>query len=323
MPATPDRPIVRIVLTAAVVPLALTAAAAAVLWSWRDELPDPVARHWGSGGADGFSSLTTIVAMTVGLGVLFTLLVVGLAVVARDRRTTRTAVGTGAGVTAFVAATVTASTASQRGLADAADAEFSAWWVLLALAVGVIVGVGCAALVPWWSVPDDPDGRAGALALGADERAAWSRPVVSGGFMLAVSVGAVAVMGIVTVLVRQWWALPLGAVLVAFAGSMHSARVTVDRRGVTVRSRLGWPRFHTALAGIARADVVHVNALRDFGGFGIRISVMGPHRGTRGLVLRSGEALRLTRVDGSRELVVVDDAETAAGLVNGLLQRAG
>ena len=39
-----------------VLPLALMTAGALIALSWRDELPDPVATHWGADGPDGFSS---------------------------------------------------------------------------------------------------------------------------------------------------------------------------------------------------------------------------------------------------------------------------
>jgi hypothetical protein len=46
-------------------------------------------------------------------------------------------------------------------------------------------------------------------------------------------------------------------------------------------------------------------------------------RGERtALLLRSGEALELDLADGSRFLVTVDDAATAAALVNTLAERA-
>src|SRR5699024_7133164 len=148
------------------------------------------------------------------------------------------------------------------------------------------------------------------------------RSVISGASAMVLVSGAIGLTVILAVLFQQWWMLAVGGVLTALAAAMHSARVTVDQRGVTVQSRLRWPRFHTALADISHADVVDVHALRDFGGFGVRIAVVGRHKGTRGVVLRSGPAIRLTRVDGGRELVVVEDAKTAVGVVNGLLRRA-
>ena len=54
----------------AAVSLAVLAAATAVALSWHDELPDPVASHWGvNGTADGFSSLNGTLTVMVGFGV--------------------------------------------------------------------------------------------------------------------------------------------------------------------------------------------------------------------------------------------------------------
>lgn len=320
----PDRPAGRIVLAATVIPLALTAVAAWLLWSWRGDLPDPVARHWGSDGADGFSSLTTIVIMTVVIGVVLTGTGAVLAIVSNNRWTARIAIGTAAATTALTVAILVVSVAGQRGLADAAEATLHGGWALAAVAVGMLVGVACAALVPTWAtaVPDDEGTDVDAAPLGPAEQVAWSRSVglsTPGVVIVVVSALVVAVIAVVT---AQGWLTLIPVAIVAMFLTMATARVAVDRRGVTVRGPLPWPRFHTPLDSIARADVVQVNAIRDFGGFGARLSVMGPHRGSRGLVLRSGEALRLTRGDGGRELVVVDDAATAAALVNALVQRS-
>ena len=45
------------------VPLALAAAAVAVVLAWAPELPDPLAIHWSGDGPDGFSSLGGFIAL--------------------------------------------------------------------------------------------------------------------------------------------------------------------------------------------------------------------------------------------------------------------
>lgn len=325
MPATTDRPVARLLLMSTVLPLALAVGAAVLVWSWRDDLPDPVARHWGADGADGFSSLPTVMAMVVGLGVLFAAIGGVLALAAHDRSTARAAIGFSSGTAAFVVVLATASTGVQRGLGDAADSQFPGGWLLVALVAGALVGIGTAALVPSWTstTPDKADAATvDPVSLAVDERAAWSRAVGSDAVGIVIAVAGLLVVVVVAIVTEQWWTLAIAAPILLLVIVMASVRVSVDRRGVTVRSRIGWPRFHTDIADIAKADVVRVNALRDFGGYGIRLAMVGQHKGTRGVVLRSGEALRLTRVDGGRELVVVDNATTAAGLVNGLLHRA-
>ncbi|HEX6871978.1 MAG TPA: DUF1648 domain-containing protein, partial [Micromonosporaceae bacterium] len=54
--------------------LAVLVATLVIARSWRDQLPDPVASHWGiSGAADGFSSLTELLAWMLGGGVVLVL----------------------------------------------------------------------------------------------------------------------------------------------------------------------------------------------------------------------------------------------------------
>lgn len=325
MSSTSERPTARLLVASTAVPVAVTVASAVLLWSWRTDLPDPVARHWGADGADGFSSLTTVIVMAVIMGLMFAVIGALLAVTAHDRQAARMAIGFSTGTAVFVVGLITVSTAGQRGLADAADAELPGAWLLAMVAVGVLAGVGSAAIIPPWRVSSPDTANATAVdpvTLGADERAAWTRSVGAGAAGVVVVVSSLAVLLVIAGVTEQWWTLAIAAAILVLVVAMASVRVIVDRRGVTVRSRFGWPRFHTAIADIAKADVVAVKALRDFGGYGARLAVIGPHRGTRGVVLRSGEALRITRVDGVRELVVVDDAATAAGLVNGLLQRS-
>lgn len=99
--------------------------------------------------------------------------------------------------------------------------------------------------------------------------------------------------------------------------------VTVDGDGLDVRTRLPLLRRLDAVAlrvpldRIVSADVTAVRALSQFGGWGYRLG----SGGTSGLILRSGEALQVTRADGSVLVVTVDDARQAAGRINSLLDR--
>ena len=55
----------------------------------------------------------------------------------------------------------------------------------------------------------------------------------------------------------------------------------------------------------------------EFGGWGLRLSVEGRF----GVVLRQGEAIEVTRANGRRFLVTVDDAATGAALLQALIAR--
>ncbi len=64
-----------------------------------------------------------------------------------------------------------------------------------------------------------------------------------------------------------------------------------------------------------------LSALRDFGGYGYRLGFRGELKGARGFILRSGKGILVDRAGGGREVVVVDDAETAVRLLETYRQR--
>lgn len=319
------RPVARVILAVAVLPLAIAVVGAAFVWSRRDELPAPVAVHWGAGGSpDDFMSVGAVVALMITFGVVFGGIGLGLSLAARAEPVlTRVLAGTAAGTTAFVTMLMAALVADQRGLADAAQAEAPPVTIVAALAFGAVVAAVAVWIVPpgrraaGGTLPDD----APRVAVDPDERVVWTRSVATGSVPAAVLIAGVGVTVVTGVLTRQWWVLGLAAALAAVAALMFSITVTVDRRGMTIRGRFGWPRVHTPLDELARASVVDVHPIRHFGGYGYRISAFGPLRGAGGFVLRGGEALLVERDDGRRTVVVVDDAATAAGLLNGLLER--
>ncbi|PZF84047.1 DUF1648 domain-containing protein [Jiangella anatolica] len=323
---------VRAVLAAAGLPLLAGAVGVALVLGWRDELPSRIATHWGvDGTADGFGSVTAVAWLIGGFAAGFALLGLVLVLAVRaDATVTRLVAATTAGTTAFVSALVVLLAERQRGLADADGLELPGLVVVGALALGVAVAVLAAVLAP--RRPAAGTASLGALPAGATEppqltvgegeRVVWTRPAGTGGVPAAVLVAGTGVTAIAGVVGRQWWVLGLSLVLAVLTAAMFSVTVTVDERGLTVRGRLfGRPRMHTSLDRIARASVVAVRPVRDFGGWGYRVSAIGPLKGTSGYVLRGGEALLVERTDGGRTVVTVDDAATAAALLNGLLQR--
>ncbi|MBB5786814.1 DUF1648 domain-containing protein [Jiangella mangrovi] len=316
----------RALVAAAGLPLVAGAVGVVVVRSWQDDLPARVATHWGlDGTADGFSRVSVVPWLIAGFAAAFAVLGLALVLAVRaDGTVSRAVAATTAGTTAFVTALVVGLTEPQRGLADATDAPLEGTAVLAAAAVGVVVAVLAALLVPRWHA-NAPSGHLSAdaprLAVGADERVVWTRSVAHGSLPALVLVAGVGVTAVVAVVGRQWWVLGLSGVMAVLAAALFSVTVTVDQRGLTVRGRFGWPRMHTSLDRIERAGTVTVRPVRDFGGYGYRLSAMGPLRGTRGYVLRGGEALLVERTDGVRTVVTVDDAATAAGLLNGLLER--
>lgn len=307
--------VLTLALPAAFVGTTLAAAAA-----WSDELPDPVAVHFGTDGPDGFSSLagllwpSTLTTALVALGCWALAFFWGRASIVR-----RTASGTAVGLAAFLAALVIGILDLQRGLADAAQAGD------VGTVTGVAIGVGVvAAAIGAWLMPGDPrqptsesvPTDAPRLALGAEETAAWVAHAQSRSMLVAGGAATLFVLA-VAVLV-EIWALALVAVALAVLMlAMARFSVVVDRRGLTARSALGWPRITVPLDEVTQAEVVDVSPFPEFGGWGYRVG-----RGGRvGIVLRSGPALQVERTGGRAFVVTVDDAATGAALLNTLAAR--
>lgn len=317
------RPTARIAVTVALLLAVITGVSAALLGSWGGDLPDPVATHWGADGvADGFSSLDSMIWLVVIMGVL------GLACAVWSAFTStpslaRTLLATTVGTVAFVDALVLASTAPQRGLADAAGVAFSGWWLALALAAGAVLAALAALLVPAWRAPWQAAGaRAEAMPLAAGENAIWTAPTSSGSAGSIAAILGVALVVIVALVSQMWWMLALAAVLAVTMVALLSIRVAVGPGGLTVTGRLGWPRIHIPAEEVTSVATERVSAFRQFGGWGYRVGISGDLKGARGFVLHSGEAIVVTTASGRREVVVVDGAGQGAALLEAYRERA-
>jgi hypothetical protein len=300
--------------------LALVATALLVL-SWRDDLPDPVAVHFGPDGADGYGSLGSTLAV---LGAVFGALAVGgwLLAVLRGRNATarRLGVGLGTGLSVFGSVLVGGSLALQRGLADAAATPDIDPVVLLAIGAGLLTGGLCA-----WAVPGDPPAPATDpvpltgphVPLGAHERATWTGRVRS---PAAIGIGGTMAVGVgvLVVVLRMPALLVLVLAMAALVLTSAVVVVTVDARGLLARSSVGWPRFRVPLDEITGVEVVQVRPLRQHGGWGFRITLDGQV----GYVVRTGEAIEVTRTNGRTFVVTVDDAATGAALLTTLTERS-
>jgi len=309
-------------LLALVVPVILTAATVVVALSWRDDLPDPVATHWGADGPNGSGSLDAFVWSAAIAAVVLAVAGWALAFFAGRAATTRR-LGTGfaLGFAGFLSTLVLGTLALQRGIDDWTAAPPVDGVVVLTLLAGLVLAALGAALSPGdapepTSAPVPVD--AARLPLAPDERAGWVQHIRSRGVLVVAAVVLVPIL-LVAVLVRTPAVVVPAVVVVALlVASMASFTVTVDARGLTARSGLGWPRQHVPLDEVVRAQVVHVRPFPEFGGWGYRIG-----RGGRvGIVVRTGEGLLVERTGGRSLVVTVDDAATAAALLNTLADRS-
>ncbi|MEU6847292.1 DUF1648 domain-containing protein [Streptomyces sp. NPDC046716] len=285
----------------------------------RDRLPDPMATHFpGSGSPDGFSSakgfLVTGLLMLVGTGVLFAL-AAGRQRIGAARWTVVLGWGT-AGLLGSVSVSVLRVNAA---VGDAHDARMPWWHLAVAGAVAVVAGgVGWLLTRGWprtWEVGEGGTGGT-ALSLREGERAVWVRQ--AGSLPLALIAAGLIVAGLVVAALLTLWGLVVaGAGLVSLV--FGRVRVTVGPRGLVVaQGGLSWPRVRIPLEEVESASRRTISPLGDFGGWGYRI-----RPGATGVVLRAGEALVVRRTSGREFAVTVDDAGTAAALLNSLAARKG
>jgi len=302
--------------------LAVLAVAAAVALSWRAQLPHPVASHWGiDGTADGFSSLNGVLAVMLGFGIAlvsgFGALILLLGQSAVTRR-----IGAAAAIWSalFMSLLTLGTLYIQRGLAEARGVGGVGAVMLVAILGSLLPAIAVGALIP--GDPRLPASEAVAadaprVRLAGGELPTWVARADAGP---AMGVGLVAVAIVLAlVIVTQVWAMlifvgMLGILIV----SMFRWVVRVDSAGLAIRSAIGWPRVRVPLDEVVRADVIQVRALRDYGGWGLRVG-----RGGRvGVVLRSGEAIMVQRTGGRSVAVTVDGAATGAALLNTLADQS-
>lgn len=311
------------------VPAAVTLVAVVLMLAWLPEVPATVATHWGGGEPDGFAPAWTvpvgIAVLGLGLTALFaTIMLMGT----RDGHwgpTMRLLGATSLATSVLVNVGVTWSFAMQRGLDDPHDAPDVGLPLLVALVAAVAAGAAGWFAQPNLTTAAAPTRSVEPLVLGSGERAVWVRTAtMSRAAMIGIVAGIVA-LAIGTVVVAAvgstaWWVmLGVTALLVLIAATTFVFRVRVDERGLAVASAAGAPRFAVPLDDVASVLVTTVSPTADFGGWGVRLAPGGSF----GVVLRTGEALQVTRRDGRRFTVTVDDAATAAALLEALSSRVG
>jgi hypothetical protein len=319
----------RFILVAVVLPCVVVAAGVVIQLFALPHLPATVAVHWSAAGEPNrFAPAWTQPIWTIVLGLGISLLF-GLAALPGlrrgDRGPTYRAIGAIAlGTAAFVTTALTWTLVMQVG--DAATAVQPVWQALLGSFAAAVIG----GVIAWFIQPAEDRIRSGTvsatpIALAPGEHVVWLRttsmvPAAAIGIVLGIALlgwaafsawlagagdGVVAVLTLVALL------------LIVAAATMVSFHVRVDDGGLTVRSVAGIPRFRVPLGEIATAANVEVNAMGEFGGWGIR-----PGLDRRlGVILRSGPAIEVARKNGKRLVVTVEDAATGAGLLEALVAR--
>ncbi|GAA3628796.1 hypothetical protein GCM10022200_09230 [Microbacterium awajiense] len=320
----------RFVVVAMVYPAIVVAAAVTAQLILLPSMPSTVAVHWNAAGvADGFAPawLPPVLTAALGYGVPLLMALTSLSGLRRgDRGPTYRFMGAmAAAVSTLIAMLMTWTYAAQAGTTGH-DATVSIWPVLVvSFAAAVVIGVIAWSVQPANRREPAVPAPAQPLDLAAHEQAVWLRTATlrSAG---AIAITAISIV-LVLVAVGCWfagapvevaWVVTGVAVLVAAIAAMTVAfRVRVDATGLHVVSVAGLPRFAVPIADVASASAVEVTAMGEFGGWGLRKALDGRF----GVILRSGPALEVARRDGRRFVVTVDDATTAAGLLETFAQR--
>lgn len=304
------------------VPAIMVVVALAVALTWRAELPDPIAIHWGpSGEADRFGPFGPHV---IAHAVIVMVFATGLWALAwfwgREALTRRFAAGAAVWFAGVLSGVLLGNLNMQRGLTDATEVGSADGPLAFAFGFATI-----AALLAAWAVPGDPPrptteplpAGATTLDLGAAEQATWVQEVGQEGLRVVAGAGLVCAV-LVGVLTDQW---AIVAVIAVTFGLLLAVvlrwTVTVDHNGLTARSLLRRPRVRVPLDEVVVAEEVQVNPLREFGGWGLRTG----RGGRTGIVVRKGSALQVERTGGRVLVITVDDAGIGAALLNTLAAR--
>lgn len=277
--------------------------------------PERVITHWGVTGADRFGPwwefAVTVAAVDVPLLVFFGVFI------ARLRRI--------AGMGRWLAPISLGITAMHTLGLGVGFLVFNTSAAAPAITIGGGFAIGIvAAVIAGFALPSEArepaTAPAAALPLAKGEIAAWSgRVVMSAAFIVAISavLVAVVVLGILLVTIvgaRGAFVFFAPFILLIALTTLSDWRVSVGPGGAVIRAALGWPTMRIPASDIAAAGVIEVDPVSDFGGWGPRWVVRGG-KGRWGFVSRRGPALEITRRDGRTVVATVDDAVTAASVL--------
>lgn len=323
-----------------IIPLVILGLAITVVLAWLPQLPDPVAMHWSGGGPDGFGPRWTVLVpplIGVAMTVLFALLAWfahrmppellsgGGGVVADESGTPQWSVtarflgAVNLGLASMMALVSIGTTGVQRGLPDAAEAPGIGGWVLAGF--GLLVALTA---LGWFLQPRvraiAPRAVGAAAGPAVAARTTWSGSVAmarSGQIVLGIGVLLMVMMTALDFALgfgAPWILLATTSLLLLLVATNLLFRVRVDARGLQVRSLAGWPNTRIPLADIERVQIAQIDPFAEFGGWGWRLGLDG----RRGVVMRKGEALQITREGGQIFVVTVDGAAEAAAVLEGL-----
>jgi len=275
---------------------------------WGD-LPDPVATHWGLGGApDGSTSLAFVPLIHVGLVALGLLTTSLFRVEGEPTAEAFAMLGLMGGLGLALNITLVQL---NRGVEVWTEAGEFSFWYLGAVLVGAFVGgaIGFSVGRHWHPVRETKAGAVPVVDVAIGERVSWVGRATAKWplFML----GGVAIIFVLIPETGRWIAILLLILTVMFL----QVEANVNNDGLRIRLG-GIPVKKYPLSTIKSAQAIDLEPAA-WGGWGWRIV---PDRSA--IVLRRGEALEVVFLSGRRFAVTVDDAATGAALLNGLVARS-
>ena len=305
------------------VPLLLGVAGVLLVASWLPDLPERIAIHWGGREPDGFAGFWEIAGTVLWLNVLLGgVFSVAAASLTNASSPVRGRLLVAAGVASSTAVTVglVGTVGIQRGGAAVPDTLQAGQSLLVGLAVGLVLGAVAFFVAPRFErVDPGVEPQTDPIELSAEERAVWTGVAAPDRrfLLLYAAIVVLLVGGTVVGAIDQPVAVVAVAAVLLVSASVLRWRVVVSRTGFTARGLFGLPVLRVPLSEVEGARVVPVEAMSQFGGWGLRFG-----GGRVGVILRSGEGIEVTRSRGRAVVVTVDDATTAAALLNGFVARA-
>lgn len=303
-------------------PHLLAAAPAVVMMMlWWDRLPDSLATRFGSDGAvsDQMSRTGLLVSMLV-LSIMLAVVFGILFGLSSERHSTR-------GMSPRWFAAVSWATAGLLApllltlvlvnvdVTDPNAAEMPINTLLYGLGAAALAGAIGFFLAPADPVTD-PAIEPRQMEFGPTEQVSWKKNISTP--WLALFGTALLALGVFIGWTADWVAGLVTAGSGIVVCLFMNFAMTVDRNGLTVSlAALSFLRIRIPLYDIAKVEVEETTPAQ-FAGLGYRIVPGGS-----GVILRQGPTLIITRASGRWFAVTVDDAETAAGVLNGLLARKG
>jgi len=307
-----------IIVIGVVIPLLIAIVGALVMALWIPELPNPVASHWGTSGPNGYSAVGSIIALPLLITFVFAAISAFVSWRGGPNGGMLWAHKVLVSASVFLAVSITAlaagSLAMQRGLDNAESAGDPAGIMLAAFPIALLMGLFAWLMLPAAEKVHSTPVVAEPLDASSTERVYFSTSTRIGTGVVLVAVVALAALGLALTIqavsnpTELLLPASIGLLVIALAVSTLSWRITVDHRGLRVRSAMGWPRATIAADQIESVSVVSVDPIGEFGGYGWRWAPDG----RSGIVLSKGDAIQVTRTNGKKFIVTMHDAQRGA-----------